>query len=125
MLSLWCLVCYQVIAEYNAQQTMGIVSWGLLGFTGLIYNTTSTGVSAHVASHVESRRRQEIEQVAKEHLCPTAFLCCPQHTRRVSIAKVWRISQSARATELLGIILVFEAAPMLLDSLCLIWPLHS
>ena len=34
-------------------------------------------------------------------------------------------SQSARVTELLGIILGLEAVPMLLDSLRFIWPLHS
>ena len=56
---------------------------------------------------------------------PLPFLCCPQDTRRISITRLWIISRSARVTELLGIILGFEVAPMLLDSLGLIWPLHS
>ena len=62
----------------------------------------------------------------KGHSCPTAFLCCPQDTRRVSTARVWRVSRSARVTELLGIIILgFESVPMLLDSLFLKWLLHS
>ena len=64
----------------------------------------------------------------KGHSCPTAFLCCPQDTRRVSTARLWKISWSAvsgyeksihrktvedftwsaRVTELLGIILGFK-----------------
>ena len=35
------------------------------------------------------------------------------------------IPRRARLTELLGIILGFEEASILLDSPCLIWPLHS
>ena len=61
----------------------------------------------------------------KGHPCPTSFLCCPRDTRRVSMARLWSISRSERKSKLLGIILGFEAAPMPLDSLPHIWPLHS
>ena len=56
----------------------------------------------------------------KGHSCLTGFLCCPQDTRRVSITRLWKILQSARVTELLGIILFFEVAPMLLDGLSIL-----
>ena len=49
--------------------------------------------------------------------CPIAFLCCPQGMRILSNARLWMIAWSARVTESLGIILGFEAAPMILDSL--------
>ena len=44
---------------------------------------------------------------------------------KITHRKTMRISQSARVTELLGITPGFEMAPMLLDRLSLIWPLHT
>ena len=52
----------------------------------------------------DSRKmRQELS--GKGQSCPPASLCCHQDTRRVSIARLWRISLGARVLELLGIIL--------------------